>query len=103
MTLKFKPNPTFRAKVEIPAAGGESIEIEFTFRHRGKKALDTFAEEIREMPDADALMLMVEDWTDMGAPFGADALAELLDDYPAAAFAITRAYFRELLQARLGN
>lgn len=103
MTLKFKPNPTFKAKVAIPAAGGESIEVEFTFRHRGKKALDAFAEEIRELPDDQALMLMIDDWSDMGEPFGAEALAQLIDDYPAAAFAITRAYFRELLQARLGN
>lgn len=103
MTLKFKPNPTFKAKVEIPAAGGESIEVEFTFRHRGRKALDAFSEEIREMQDVDAIMLMVEDWSDMGEAFSADALAEFIDDYPAAAFAVTRAYFRELLQARLGN
>lgn len=103
MTLKFKPNPTFKAKVEIPAAGGESIEVEFTFKHRGKKALDAFAEQIKELPDVDALMLMVEDWSDMGEPFSADSLGQLVDDYPAASFAITRAYFRELLQARLGN
>lgn len=103
MSLKFKPNPTFRAKVEIPAAGGESIEVEFTFRHRGKKSLDAFAEQIKEMPDIDALMLMVEDWTEMGEPFNAETLAQLVDDYPAALYAITRTYFRELLQARLGN
>lgn len=100
--LKFKPDPTFKAKVEIPAAGSP-IEIELTFRHRGKKALDAFGEEIREMSDVDALMLMIEDWTDMGEPFSAESLAQLVDDYPAAGFAITRAYFRELLQARLGN
>ena len=103
MTLKYKPNPTFRAKVEIPVAGGESIDVEFTFKHRGRKSLDAFSEQIREMPDVEALMLMTEDWADMGEPFGAGPLAQLIDDFPAAAFAITSTYFRELLQARLGN
>jgi hypothetical protein len=38
--LKLVANPTFRAKVGIPVAGGPEVPVEFVFKHRTKTALD---------------------------------------------------------------
>lgn len=38
MALKLIPNPTFKAKVLIPIAGGKPEPVEFTFKHLGEKA-----------------------------------------------------------------
>lgn len=101
---KFKliAAPQFKAKVPIPVAGGPPVEVEFTFRHRTKTALDEWIASRADKSDATSFMEMVEGW-ELEEAFDQQSVELLLENYIGAALATYRVYVDQLIQARLGN
>lgn len=100
--LKLVAEPTFKAKVGIPVAGGKAVEIEFTFKHRTKKALDEFIATLQGRQNAEIFMDMVVGWN-LADPFNAESVDLLLENYIGAAVATWDAYFDELYKAKRKN
>lgn len=114
VTLKLKANPTFHEKVGIPVHGGDSVDVDFEFKHRTRtefaafcKALDekmAGANTADEIVDADVWYVMqtVVAWG-LTDTFTADNVRELLQNYQGAAGAIASTYTQSLMQVKLGN
>lgn len=100
--LSINAAPTFKAKVGIPIAGGESVEVEFTFKHRTKPQLDEFVAACADKSDADTFMEMVSGW-DFAEEFSADAVKTMTENYIGAGLATYRAYLDELVKAKVKN
>lgn len=100
--LTLKANPTFRAKVGIPVAGGAPISVDFTFKHRTKSELDKFMKSRGDVSDVDTVMDMVEGW-ELEEKFDREGVELLLENYAGAALALYLAYIEELLQAKRKN
>lgn len=100
--LKLVAAPTFKAKVGIPVAGGEPVEVLFTFKHRTKTALDAWIKDRTNKSDADAFMDMVEGW-DLEDTFNAENVEVLLQNYIGTALATYRVYVDQLVQSKLKN
>jgi hypothetical protein len=103
--LKLKANPTFKAKVMIPVAGGESLPVTFEFRHMTRDALESFlgGEDAGKRSYEDTTCAIVAGWEGVDAPFSREAVAELFQNYMGAPLAILEVYGKELGKARLGN
>lgn len=100
--LKLVANPTFKAKVGIPVAGGEPVEVELIFKHRTKKDLEAFIASREGKDDTDTFMEMVEGWN-LDEPFNRENAETLLQNYIGAALEIFRAYLDELVKAKQKN
>ena len=100
--LKLIANPTFKSKVGIPVAGGEPVQVEFTFKHRTKKALDEFITSRAEKTDVDSFLDMVEGW-DLEDEFSKESAETLLDNYIGTALATYRVYLDQLIQGKIKN
>lgn len=100
--FNLSANPTFKAKVAIPVAGGKPADIEFIFKHRNKDALKDFIEEMKEKEDLELLQDLVTGW-DIDDPFDAESLEKLVQNYPGSALAIYQAYMVEMSGARAKN
>lgn len=100
--LSLKANPTFPAVVEIPVAGGESVKVKFTFKHKTKTDLDAFITSRPGTSDTDSLMDMAEGW-DLEDAFTRENADLLLENYIGAAVATYRAYVDELVKAKAKN
>lgn len=100
--LKLVANPTFKAKVGIPVAGGKSVDVEFVFKHRTKSQLDEFIKTRAEKSDADSFLEMVEGW-DLEDAFNKENVEQLLENYIGAAVSTYRAYIDELVANRAKN
>ena len=94
--------PVFRALVPISVAGGAAVEVEFTFKHRTKTALDEFVKSRAKKQDAESVLAMAEGW-ELSDEFNAVNVELLLQNYIGAALAVYRVYIDQLVQARLGN
>lgn len=102
------PKPTFKADVTIPVAGGKGGKITFIFKHKGKKDLRTFFEDLGKeenagRSDVDALLELVEGWEGVDQPFSEDNFELLLDAYPGAVMALLETYRKELTEGRAKN
>jgi putative N-acetylmannosamine-6-phosphate epimerase len=94
------PAPTFKAKVELPVHGGNTVPVEFTFKHRTK---DEMAEFIKStMNDAESVMAMCEGW-ELEDEFNAENVAKMCQNYQGSWLAVLRTYAIEIQQAKLGN
>lgn len=102
--LKLKANPTFRAKVLIPAPG-ETFAVEFEFKHFTRKAYGEWltGKRAKDRTYTDAVMEIAVGWFDVDAEFSRDAVEELLQNYHTAGQAILEAHATELTGAKLGN
>lgn len=100
--LVLKAAPTFTAKVGIPVAGGATVEVQMTFKHRTKTQFDEFVTSRPKFDDVDTFMDMVCGW-DLADAFSRDAANELLENYIGAAVATYLVYVTELTRAKLGN
>ena len=100
--LKLVANPTFRAKVGIPVAGGVEVPVEFVFKHRTKTALDEWIKSRTDKGDIDSFMEMVEGW-DLEDPFNRENVETLLENYIGTALATYRVYVDQLIQSKLKN
>jgi hypothetical protein len=102
--LKLKANPTFTAKVEIPAPGGAaSIKVEYKHMSKDQYAEFIEAESKTKRTDEEALMDIVVGWSGVDTEFSKDSVRELCQQYHKAASAIVTTYITELTQARAGN
>lgn len=102
-TFKLNPEPTFRATVDIPVAGADDTPLEVEFRHKKKDDLKAFFVSFADRSDAECLLDIVVTWHNCEAPFNAEALETLLQNYPAAGKAILAKYSQEATGARRGN
>lgn len=100
--LKLIPDPTFKAKVGIPVAGGPDADVEFVFKYRTKDELAEFRKSLDGLNDVDATMAMVSGW-ELDDAFTPENLSILFQQRIAAPEAIFRTYMHELTGARLGN
>lgn len=102
--FKLNPNPTFFGKIEIPVPGSSPQPIEIEFRHKTKDGLKAFFESAQDgRADDDLLAEIIVGWRGVDAEYGADALRDLLQNYPAAAMEILGGYTRALTQAKAKN
>lgn len=105
--FKLQPNPTFKVDVTIPVPGGKDGKLTIEFKHKGKKALkeffDSLTSEDNQRSDVDALSDLIAGWSGVDEKFSAEALEQLLDNYPSAAMALFEAYRTEVLEARVKN
>lgn len=100
--LKLVANPTFKAKVPIPMAGGEIVEVQMTFKHRTKAALDDWVNSREGKSDSDLFLDMVDGW-ELDDAFNKENVDLLLENYIGAGLATYKTYLDQLVQARLGN
>lgn len=100
--LVLKAAPTFTAKVGIPVAGGASVDVQMTFKHRTKTQFDEFVSSRPNVKDTDSFMDMVCGW-DLEDPFSREAVDQLLENYIGTAVATYLVYVHELTRAKLGN
>lgn len=101
--LKLIANPTFTAKVAIPVAGGDSVDVEFTFKHRTKIQMDEFLKAWDgKAVTSDTLLEMVSGW-ELEDKFGKESMELLIDNYIGAALAIYLTYIDELYKAKQKN
>jgi hypothetical protein len=96
--LKLVANPTFKAKVGIPVAGEDVVEVEMTFKHRTKAALDTWMQGRADRTDVQAFMETVVAW-ELEDPFNEESVTLLTENYIGAALATFKVYISELMKA----
>lgn len=102
MGLKLAAEPTFKAPVRIPIAGGEPEPVVFTFRHRKASELIEFKEWVKGKANLETVEACVAGWA-LTDEFSKANIERLLDNYPGAARAILDTYLSEHYGYRLGN
>lgn len=102
--LKLIANPTFIAKVEIPAPGG-AVSIKMEFKHMTKDAYSAFLKADSEAgkSDQDTIMDIAVNWFNVDGEFTRENVDMLCQQYHAAPRAIVETFIKELTQFRLGN
>lgn len=100
--LSLNAAPTFKAMVAIPVAGGDSVEVLMTFKHRTKDDLEAFTNSLAGKPDHETFMEMVEGW-ELDDPFNADSVKTLLQNYIGSGLAAYKKYVDELYKHKTGN
>lgn len=98
----LKANPTFAAKVAFPVAGGKSVDVLVTFKHRTKTELDEFLKTRDGRTDVESFMEMVVGW-DLEDAFNRENVELLLENHLGVALATWKAYLDELVQHRTKN
>lgn len=101
--FKLAPNPTFWAKVEIAAPGGDPSVLEVEFRHFGRKALTELRERMEGRPKVAMLHEIVVGWRGADREFSSAALEDLDDAHLAAADALIQCYLEEMTGANRKN
>ena len=75
----------------------------------GRDALQRFLGRVKDMPDAEVVIDIVEDWSGVAGadgeplPITDENIMALLDNYHGAALAILQTYIRELTGKRVKN
>lgn len=100
--LSLVASPTFKAKVGIPVAGGDTVDVEFTFKHRTRKELGEFIQPGDERGDLDTVMACATGW-ELVEEFTRDNVETLIENYGGAALAIYLKYLDELSGQRTKN
>lgn len=101
--LTFTVAPTFKSKVAIPIPGAKPVDVEFTFKGRGKEEYKTFSEGLDGREDIDIVLDIASGW-ELDDPFGKESLEQLFETHMGAAREILMTYVREMNgTARLGN
>lgn len=104
--FKLQPNPTFSAKVPLSIPGqAKPAEIEVEFKFLTRKKVAEFYERLRteSKEDADALAEIIVGWKGIDEAYSPEALAMLLDNYPAASRDLFASFNRELMESRQKN
>lgn len=100
--FKLVAEPTFKSNVFIPRPGQVNGQIELTFRHYKLSDITKFEEELKGKTVSELVMKIVTDWN-LEEEFNQDNLDILLNNYPAAAKAITDTYYKEIFGQREKN
>jgi tail assembly chaperone len=109
--LVLTPAPTFRAPAEITVPGEEApTEITVEWRYKGRKnflawSADFLATLSRGEFDAavDKLGAVMVAWEGPDVPYSAEALATMMDAYPASPMDLYRSYGAALFESRRKN
>lgn len=102
MALKIKAEPTFRAKVMVPVAGGEDVEVEFEFKHRSRSDLVEFMKTAMSRKSADVVEDMLAGWQ-FADQFTRKNIELLIDDHIGVDGRLLDKYCESLVGRRLGN
>lgn len=104
MATKFKldPNPTFKAKVQIPVPGSRPAEVEFEFKHFTRDEYASIFTGETAPTDKDLIVKVTKGW-ELDDEFNAENVERLLQNYQGAAAAIIKKFADELIPVRLGN
>lgn len=100
--FKLKADPTFSAKVAFPVAGGDSVDVSLTFKHRTKAELHKWLEDSKTRGDEETFLDMVSGW-DIDEPFSKENVAVLLQHHIGVALAAYQVYLNELTRHREKN
>lgn len=100
--LSLKANPTFAAKVPIPVAGSDPVEVGFTFKHMNREDFAAWMKSLDGKEKATAVLDMAGGW-ELDDPFTEESVKQLLSEYMGAFPAIFDKYAAELTQAKRGN
>ncbi len=97
-------SPTFKATVQIPRAGAESGDIEFTFKHRDRVGINELLDSVGagDVVHVDLILDVASGW-DLDSPFDAANIKELDRLYYGAVRAIFNTYIAELQGTRAKN
>lgn len=102
--FKIVPKATFSAEVALSVPGeANPATITVDFKHLSKGAIRDYFAGLEGKTDAEALGAIVAGWQGVDTPYDQEALAALLDNYPAAAGELFEAFRRELLEAKRKN
>lgn len=102
--FKLNPKPTFTARVPLSVPGeAKPAPVDIEFRHFSRKGIQAFFEGLQGKSDAESLGEIIVGWKGIDVPFTAEALEQLLDNYPSAARELFDAFRRELMESREKN
>lgn len=100
--IKLEAEPTFKAFVPIPVPGAKTTPVEFTFKHRTRKAIVEWLEANKDDDDVKMVQSVATAW-ELDDEFNAASIAKLCDNYAGAGYAIIQTYLDELRGARAKN
>lgn len=101
--FKIVPKATFGVDVSISVPGAAPAVVRVEFKHLPKSALPGYFSGLQGKTDAEALAEIVVGWEGVDVPYSPQALATLVDNYPAAAAELFEAFRSELMEARRKN
>lgn len=99
-TLAVKP--TFKSKIQMPVHGGDTVELEFEFKHRTRDQLNDWVKSFAKLADPDMIEAMVVGWS-IEDPFNRESIELLCQNYAGAPKVLLESYIQELRQAREKN
>ena len=104
----FDNSPIFVAPVPLCVPGAaQPWDVNFTFKHKGKKQLAEWVSGWPGRQDHDVLNDVIEGWDvkrkGEAVPYSITALADLLDRFPASNREIRDAYLREMTESKRKN
>ena len=102
-SFTLTPEPTFKAKVDIPVPGKKPQKLEFTFQWRGMDEFRAFMDSLGNYDDDTAVVLQVVTGWELSDAFTPENVEKLVKNYIGSAGAILNTYLRENASARLGN
>lgn len=101
--LTLTPNPTFKATVMVPVAGGKPVPVEWTFKYRDREEYKEFFATLgNDTPDADLLLDIGSGW-DLDDPYDRASMEKFARVYMAGPGEVLATYVRELSGAREKN
>ena len=99
--LKLKPDPTFKAVVNIPVPGGDACPVVFEFKHKTRDELAAWLQ-APISDDAEGILSIACGW-ELAEPFDAENVTILVQNYIGCGGVVARRYVEEITKARLGN
>lgn len=96
------PNPTFKAKVNIPIPGASPEPVEFIFKHRSKDDYLEWAKNLEGKDEVDMILEIATGW-ELADPFDRESVERMIQGYIGSARAIFDAYVFQQTNAKLGN
>jgi hypothetical protein len=100
--LTLVANPTFKASVGIPVAGGGVVNTGFTFKHRTVTQREEWSKSLEGKPDAEVVLSILTGW-EFDEPLNQENVFTLLDNHAGARDAIIEKYYDELTGVRTKN
>lgn len=102
-SFSLVPDPTFKAKVDIPIPGKKAQKVELTFKWLDSDDFKSFLQGLESYDsDTDAVMDFVTGW-ELSDAFSRENVEKMVKNYIGSARAIINVYIEENTGARLGN